>query len=219
MIIQKAMAKMPADRYQSMAELDEALAAYEPGDGDITLMNAVVGAGGLVRATSTGVRRSGAHDKQVRTVTMARPMILLLGALGLFWAAGSLVMAITAILRLIRGGGARANLEAGEAVLLVLGVVFTLLTPVILAARWLFKNVWSNSMKAVDLADRLRGPVLTGLSAYGFGSLLVRILESVLLRHAVGVAWPVWDLLMVVIGMIAAGGAFFVAQAEKPKAS
>jgi serine/threonine-protein kinase len=216
MIIQKAMAKRPQDRYESMLELDEALSAYEPGDGDTTLLN-LGSAQAIGRTTQTDVRRSGAIDKQIRTVAMARPMILLLGALGLFWAAGNLVMAITAVVRIVRGSGARANLETGEAIFLVLGVAFTLLTPAILAGRYLSKNIWGNSMKAVELADSIRRPVLVGLSAYGFTTLLVRVLESVFLRHAVGVAWPWWDVMLFVVSAIAAVGAILVTQAEKPK--
>ncbi len=73
-------------------------------------------------------------------------------------------------------------------------------------------------MKSVELAEKLRRPVLVGLSAYGFASLLVRLLEGVLLRHAVGVAWPWWDVLFLfVVGAVAAMGAFIVAEAEKPK--
>ncbi len=125
-------------------------------------------------------------NKQVRTVAMARPMIVVLGALGMFWAAGNLVMAITAVLRIIKGSGARDNLEPGEAILLVLGISFTLLTPLILVIRWLSKTVWANSVKSLELSDTLRRPVLVGLSAYGFASLLVRLIEAVLLRHAVG---------------------------------
>ena len=37
---------------------------------------------------------------------------------------------------------------------------------------------------------------------------VVRVLESVILRRAVGVAWPVWDLLLFAFGLVAAAGAF-----------
>ncbi|MFT3766006.1 MAG: serine/threonine-protein kinase [Minicystis sp.] len=218
LIIQKAMSKRPEDRHQSMAELDADLAAYEPGE-DATLMSLARGTNWARTTGQSELVRSANLDKQVRTVALARPMILLLGGLGLFWGAGSLVLAITGVIRLARGGGARANLEVVDAVLLSFGVLFTLLTPVILAGRHLAKNVWGNSMKAVDLADKLRRPVLVGLSAYGFATLLVRLLESVLLRHAVGVAWPWWDVLLFVIGGAAAGGAYALAVLEKPKTS
>lgn len=217
MIIQKAMAKHPEDRHASMAELDLELAAYEPaGDSPWSLGATEVG---WTRSSGAGVVRLSGIESRTRTVAMARPMIVLLGALGLFWVGGSLILAITGIVRLAKGGGARANLDIVDAVLLTLGVLFTLLTPVILAGRHVAKNVWDNSMKAVVLASRVRVPVLAGLSAYGFATLLVRLLESVLLRHAVGVAWPAWDLLLFAIGGVAAGGAYAVEAAHAGKRS
>jgi serine/threonine-protein kinase len=220
MIIQKAMAKRPQDRYASMAELDEALAAWDPG-GDTTRINNPAGAAVApsLRTTGTELRRVTLLNRQVRQVAMARPSIVILGTLGIFCAAGNLVAAITAILRIVKGAGARDNLEGGEAILIVMGVTFTLLTPVILMIRHLAKNVWSNSVKAVELADTLRGPVLVGVSAYGFASLLVRVIESVVLRHAVGVAWPWWELVLLLIGGVAATGAVFSGATEKRRAT
>jgi hypothetical protein len=146
-------------------------------------------------------------------------MVVILGLLGVLSIAGMLVMAITGILRAVKGVGPRDNLELGEAVLLVLGVTFTLLTPVILAVRWLVRTVWGNSVKAVELADQLKGSVLVGLSAYGFGALVVRLIESVVLRHAVGIAWPFWDLALFVIGAVGTGGAYLMGTTEKSKSS
>jgi serine/threonine-protein kinase len=134
-------------------------------------------------------------------------MVVLLGGVGIFWAMGSLMMAVTAAVRITRGSGAKANLTLAETVFLVVGFAFTLLTPVILAARHVRRSVWNNTVKAVDLADQLRGPVVVGLSAYGFASLLIRLIEAVVLRHAVGIAWPYWDLALLGIVTIAAVGA------------
>jgi serine/threonine-protein kinase len=217
MIIQRAMAKRPEDRYQSMAELDADLAPYEPGAIDAGLLSSLT-PDGLMRATDAAQKRTGSLHRQVRLVSMARPTILILGALGLFWSAGSLVLAITAIIRILKGGGAKDNLTGQEAVLLLLGVTFTLLTPIILLVRWLSRTVWVNSVKAVDLAEKIRGPVLGGLVAYGFATMLVRILDAVLLRRAAGVAWPWWDLVLLVIGGIAAAGALLVDELDRPKA-
>jgi serine/threonine-protein kinase len=216
MIIQRAMAKRPVDRYASMAELDAELAAYEPGESEPSQIS-LSPVSGWSRVTSNELSRSASMGRQVRTVAMARPMILLLAGLGLFWVAGSLILAITAVIRMLKGGGARANLETVDAALLILGVAFTMLTPLILAGRYLAREVWGNSVKAVDLAEKLRRPVMVGLAAYGFGMLLVRVLESVLLRHAVGVAWPWWDVMMFLAGGAAAGGAYAMAESEKPR--
>ena len=212
MIIQKAMAKRPDDRHQSMAELDADLAAYEPAEIESQASNP-----NWARSTSSELVRTATLEKQGRTVSLARPMILLLGALGLFWAAGSLILAITGVIRIAKGGGARANLEVVDAALLLSGVSFTLLTPVILVGRHLAKNIWANSVKAVDLSERIRRPVMTGLGAYGFATLLVRLLESVIFRHAVGVAWPWWDILLFLIGAAAVGGTYALGLLEKQK--
>ncbi len=216
MIIQRAMAKMPGDRYQSMAELDADLAPYDPGDVDLVVpMPAGLGARsgpGAATVTSRSARGT-SLDRQAREVAMARPMIVLLSILGSFWVLGSLITTIAAILRLSRG--VATNLATSESVLLVLGVVFASLTPAVWVARHVSKVVWGNSVKAVDLAERIRRPVLVGLGAYGFGSLLVRLIETVLLRRAVGIAWPVWDLLLFVIGVAAAATAVSLAKAER----
>lgn len=210
MIIQRAMAKQPADRHATMAELDTELAPYEATESDEAL--AVVPTSRM----TTADRHRDSIDRQVRIVAMARPMILLLGALGLFWAAGNLMLAITAIVRISRGGP-RGNLAGAEAVFLVVGFAFTLLTPLILAWRHLKRVVWVNTVKAVDLADHLRRPVLIGLSTYGFASLLVRVIETVFLRHAGSIAWPWWDLILLVVGAAAVGGAVALDHLESAK--
>jgi serine/threonine-protein kinase len=146
---------------------------------------------------------------------MARPLILLLSALGLLGAAGGLISLVTAVVRLSRGGRATDNLTDSEAVLLTLGIGFTLITPTVLAPRHVRRSIWDNSMKAVGLAEKLRVPVMVGLCGYGFASLLVRTIEAVLLRRAAGVAWPVWDVLMFLIAVTGAGGAYLVARGER----
>jgi serine/threonine-protein kinase len=46
-----------------------------------------------------------------------------------------------------------------------------------------------------------------GLAAYGYASLLVRLLETYVLLEAARAAWPFWDVLLFMIGASAAGGA------------
>jgi serine/threonine-protein kinase len=215
MVIQRAMAKSPADRYQSMAELDQALQPYD-GDAELVTTGGHEGAGqSPARVTITRVGTSTSLDKQAREVAMARPLILLLSAIGLFWVVGSLVTMIGAFLRIARGPG--QNLTGSESVLLTAGILFTLITPLILGARYVRRSVWNNSVKAVDLADRLKIPVTVGLIAYGLGSLLVRFIEVVVMRRAVGVAWPVWDILLLLIGAGAAGAALKMSQDERSR--
>jgi len=202
MVIQRAMTKDPNDRYQSMAELDADLAPWDPDDGHAS--TAMVPAGD--RTSSLSTTNAPRPSRQHLEATMARPLLVLLSALGIFFALASLITTVASIFRIARGGGSTANITVSEAVLLLLLIPFALAAPIGLFFRHVSKVVWSNTLKAMDLATKVRRPVVVALCAYGFGALLVRLIESVLLRRAVGVAWPVWDVILLVIAGIAAIG-------------
>jgi serine/threonine-protein kinase len=212
MVIQRAMAKRPQDRYASMAELEAELAPWDSGEGELAVAQQQHGQS---QVPSLVASRTSSADQRSRAVSMARPMVMILGGLGLFWAAGSLMTLIAAVVRLARGGGATANLTGSESAFLIVGFVFALLTPTILVVRYVRRKIWDNSAKAMELSERLYRPVVTGLCTYGFGTLLIRLLEGVILRRAVGVAWPVWDLLLFVFGLAAAGGAYALQEEER----
>jgi serine/threonine-protein kinase len=208
MIIQRAMSKMPEDRHDSMLELDADLAPY---DSESELVVAMRDDGGSSPAITQAARRTATSlDKQAREVSMARPSILLLSVLGLLWAMGVVLTTASAVFRMMN----KKDLANSESVLLILLVTLTMLTPVIMAARHVRKAVWNNTVKVVDLADKLRRPVVVGLGAYGFGSLLVRVIEAVILRKAVGVAWPQWDLVLFGIAFFCALIAFVLPALE-----
>jgi serine/threonine protein kinase len=216
MIIQRAMAKEPHLRYQTMDDLDADLAIYDTSEAENHELSTPAVSG--TRASLPSVTRGATPTMQLRQaqqVSMARPLILVLSFLGLFWLAGSLITLVTAIIRLGRGGAATDNLSSLEAVLLASGIGFALITPTLLAARHVRRTVWNNSMKAVDLAEKLQRPVVVGLCAYGFASLLVRTVEAVVLRRAAGVAWPVWDIVLFAIGSIGAAGAYLLLRYDR----
>jgi len=175
--------------------------AYDPDEATetaVSLGTRVASGPGTFSQSARG-RTPSSLGRQANEVAMARPLIVLLSGLGVFLGVGSAITAIAAVLRLSKGGDAAANLTGTEAFLLVLLALFAVATPLGLAVRHVLRTVWDNSVKALDLADRLRRPVVAGLCAYGFGSLLVRGVEDVLLRRAAGAAWPVWDLVLFVV--------------------
>jgi serine/threonine protein kinase len=196
-IIQRAMAKNPDERPQSMAELDAALSLYdiEP-----------PAAEGLARPRER--KPSMVEIREHQRVSNARPMFLVVGSAGAFWAVGSILTMVVALMRLARGGYSTFTVTGSEVVLIFLGTLLVLAAPAFLLVRHLQQKFWSNTAKTVDLVERVVPPILAGLGAYGFGSLLVRFLETVMIRRALSMAWPVWDVLLALVGIAAAVGVY-----------
>jgi serine/threonine-protein kinase len=196
-IIQRAMAKNPADRFPSLADLDRELAAYDDVAATAHGRTMLASAGSLSLPTSA----LGARDMEAQS---ARPLLTLLGALSVFVVVGGLLTFFSSVVRIARGSSMEANLTGTESVVLVLLLIVALAAPVVLATLHVKKTVWLNTARVLELVRRWRWPVIVTLAAYGTGSLLVRVIETVLLRRAAGASWPVWDLFMIVVAAVAA---------------
>jgi len=222
LVIHRAMSKSADDRYQTMQELDTDLVLFDvpesdSGPSDFSTPSPAAMSQYMPRAPDIEVRRDAAAnlDRQLLQASMARPLIVLLSILGTLGLIGSVVTMVAAGMRLARGGGPRANLTTVEAGLLLGLASFALVTPVLIGVRHVAKEVWHKQSKALSAADRLKRPVLAGLTAYGFAALVVRTVEAVVMRRAVGVAWPVWDLVLAGCGLFAALVAVFVIRARR----
>lgn len=189
-VIQRAMAKRPGERYPSMTALSAALANLELGP-------------------SAPVRRDRArtheNDDVVRGV---RLQFLVLGSFALFLFLAGGASAVSGVMAL---DGRGFQLTAVESVLLVL----TLATPLVLlliSLRRFERRAWKNTAKLAAWLPRLRTPVLAALAAYGFASFAVRLGDEVIARFAFGsvlgrasgVAWPGWSTLLVLLAVLAA---------------
>ena len=205
--IQRAMAKEPGQRHQSMADLEAELAPWDPDEGRTS---------GEARTTATPTRTmlSSTMEQKAQAVRMAWPLIVTLTSVGAAWVLGSMVTTIAAMIRVVRGG---TNLNGTEALLLLFGAFFVLLTPLVLLGRHIWTKVRHNRMREVELADRLRTPIVVALSGYGFATLLVRLLEVIVIRSAESWGWPMWDLLLFAIAGVGALGAYLLVEAEKKR--
>lgn len=197
-IIQRAMAKNPSDRFPTLADLDRELAAYD--ESAVHAMGHTM----LASSASLGLTANRGAGRDVEA-SSARPLFSLVGALSLFLVVGALLTLVSSIARIARGSTLEANLTGTEAVVVVILLVVALAAPVALAVSHVRKVIWGNTARVLELVRRWRWPVLVGLAAYGTGSLLVRVIETVLLRRAAGAAWPVWDLFLVVVAALATG--------------
>jgi len=200
MIIQRAMAREPEDRYQTMEELDSALAAYDPSEMGIDEPSRSLRLkplqGSLVDAT-----------QQAREATEARPQLAVFGSLALAGTLLGLVSAVAAIIRLSKDDAA-ATVTTAEALVIILVLVAALSTPVALLLRHVKKAIWPNTAKVLEVLRRLRPPVIVGLATYGLSAVVLRATETVLLHSPSGTAWAGWDLLLPVFSLACAAGVF-----------
>jgi len=217
MVIQHAMAKDPRERFQTMKDLEQALVPFDSGGGVLPVVHTesgpvdvsgrtVISQPGLVPAVGRSHERSG---EQAR---LARPALAFFSLLGLLWIAASLIVAIGASIRQVRG----ADLNASETALLPLGVVAGLVTPAILWVRFLIRDVWPRTPRAVELGLRLRRTVLYSAAAYGIGSLFVQLFEAVFNRNAAGLVRPSWSLLSFFTALTVAAASWFVTRPRRP---
>ncbi|TPV95336.1 MAG: serine/threonine protein kinase [Myxococcales bacterium FL481] len=162
-LIQRAMAKDPADRFPSIAALADALAPYDPDEG-VSIE--------LPGRAQTQIAQTGPADRET-TARTARLRLAALSVVGSLWVwlVGSTLAAAT--LRALWGTGTQPS--GREMALLMCVVLAALVTPTIIVGRRLRTEVWPNTARVLKLADRLRLPVLATLATYGGCALLIRV--------------------------------------------
>ncbi|MDX2052016.1 MAG: serine/threonine-protein kinase [Polyangiaceae bacterium] len=194
LVVQRAMAKKPDDRYQDCVSLGRALAALDTPPTPVS-------------PTRMPLESAISLDVQADQVRSARPRLV-----------GLLLMIVFALVSLFAVAVAGIELLAGlkfsatEFTLLMLVAFGTALTPGILVITNL-RRAWENSARVLDYIDRLYPPLVAGIAAYGSASLLVRLADVVLSRYGWSPLGPVaggsgflgWDLLFSVIALLAAG--------------
>ncbi len=226
LVIQRAMAKRLPDRYASMDELDQELAAFDtaalvsatsatdPAPADMNMPPAAVDRAAKTLFTRVSPRSLGeALEETTRNVQLARPGILFFTALGLFWLLVNVSVASGAAIRLARG--AASDLTGAEAVMAVFFVMGALATPIWLWVRHLKNEVWPSTPRAVQWMWRLRTAVLYSSAAYGLTALFVQLFEVIVAQHSEGVARPGWALLTFLVSMSVAGLTWFMTRPEQ----
>jgi serine/threonine-protein kinase len=168
-VIQRAMAKDPAQRYTSMRELHAALAALERNFAPSLLPPK--------QASEPANAEDEGRGARVRLAfwTLCGFALLVLSGIGAV--AGALSL-----------NGTTVDPTTTELILLgALGAMS--MFPAAMALRRVRHHVWVNSAKVVDWVHRLRGPVIAGLAAYGLAAFLTRFADELLTRWSVGRLW------------------------------
>ena len=249
LVVQRSMQKDPRERYQSMIDLDAALAPFDVGAFSSPEMQTI-----LRRGDSSVIGHGKPNDPSARTMRAAMGSLsgasagvsggvpaVSKDALDAMEATGTaakyarptiVTMSVTLVVWFIGGiSGALAgtiryfrpgDITGTEAVLLIVGTALLAITPTALFALHVRRSVWPNSVRAVELASDLRRTAAAALVFYGLGSLLVRVLYTVFLRSTSEMSNGIWDttfFLLSFLGALIAGGVGPVARFFRRKAN
>jgi serine/threonine protein kinase len=200
LVIQRAMAKDPKDRYSDMAALTRALERLieTEGTGGYELV-------GPVRAQLPTMSEPRPSLKvEAERIRAARPELVWFLLLAGFLFVGSAAIAVAGLEQ--TRGWTLTRLELGLALAVALvGAA----TPAILWLHRIRQKVWGNTSRVMALLGELRLGVITTLVAYGLAWLGFRVFDRIVVRlsasgRGVDVAWPGWDLLLPIVGLGAA---------------
>lgn len=200
LVIQRAMAKKPEDRYPSVRELKSALEAFV----------------GPVAPPASGPQRqvtrmtSALHlEGDAYELRTSRPRLVLFIAL-VFMVLLSMLTAAISGLELFVGP---ISFTKTELVLVLLGAVGTLAMPATLAVRHFRRTIWANSAKVLDLLRALREPFLAALLAYGASVVAIRFADDFLGRvwlpqtftRDPGIGWAGFTWILPLVAVMAGG--------------
>jgi serine/threonine-protein kinase len=202
LVIERAMAKNPDDRYPDMLAFEQALDAL-PAAKALTqsIQPAALAALAAPTPQLPAVRHTAASDADVHA---ARPRLLLALLSAVLLLIAGAIVAISGLELAIGYSFGKVELR-----LILLGIVGTSFTP---AALWFFhirRKIWDNSSRVLALLDQVRAAVVTGIISYGLLVLLAHVVDDFLLRFLgnarlkpVGVTWIGWNLLLPAVALV-----------------
>jgi serine/threonine-protein kinase len=200
-VIQKAMARDPQERYSSAEAFAQALAQFDRG-GDVPTPDALE----MLAGERSGPDLATAIPPARREVRMARPSIALFGALAMLFVLLGLCDLIVGVVRWASG----AEISPIESILIMAGVAAALFTPAFFLFHKVRRRLWGNSARAVDAASVVRGVTSSALAVYGFAALLTSFACGVVLHRASLALWPGFRVLFFAAAAAAAGIAVLV---------
>lgn len=209
LIVQRAMARSPDERYGSMRELDAALARFDDGLGRRTgpRLPSMPDKPASIPPRATSAVELASEIDEARGVRRRAVGWFVLAALLVFIGALSAAFGLIAMLAPSR------PLLPSELLLATLAVLGSVFTPAVLFLRWLRRSYWNSSARMVNLVGAVRGPVLAALAVYGIAALIGRALDATgphLMSSAPAPnasGWIGWAPFLFALGMLTAVGA------------
>ncbi|HEU5072766.1 MAG TPA: serine/threonine-protein kinase [Polyangiaceae bacterium] len=210
-VVQRAMAKEPGERYQTMLELDQDLAAFDDGslERNVTALGHGSASDGERVSWIAGVVRLAQSAGVAQGAKFSRPMVVVLSVTATLWVfAGLCDMAQATILLL----GSEPKLTTVETWAILIGVAGVLITPLVLWYRHIAFKVWASTPRSMDLAERLWGAVTLSAAVYGFGAIGVRLYHGVYLREPEGTAWAGYAIVLYLVAALVGLSTWFGAR-------
>lgn len=209
LVIERAMAKDPDQRYPDMAAFERALDALPSAH---AFSESIQPTPALPPAPSA--RRTELASASEGDVQSARPRLLLAMLAAALLAIAAASIAISGVELAI--GRKFGRLELG---LITLGIVGTSLTPALLGFVYVRRKIWQSSSRVLSLLGQVRAAALAGALSYGLLVLAFHAIDDFLVRllarselKPVGATWTGWNLLLPAIALVAA-----VAAAERQR--
>jgi serine/threonine-protein kinase len=201
LMIERAMAKNPDERFRDMADFEAAL------DGLPNLRLAPEsGAPTALAAPAPSLKRASHASDADADVQAARPRLLLALLAAVLLLIGAAATAISGV-ELASG----YTFGTVELRLILLCIIGSSLTPAVLWVLHIRKKIWTSSSRVLALLGQVRAAVLAGIISYGLLVLGFHVVDDFLWRflgkaqtEAVGAAWRGWNLLLPAVSLVTA---------------
>ena len=194
LVIERAMAKNPDDRYPDMAAFETALNALPSGRAN----NESLQPAAMVAPAPSGKRLAPPPSESDADIGAARPRLVLSLLAAVLLLVCAAVVAISGVELASGYSFGRVELR-----LLLLAIVGTSLTPTLLWFFYIRKRIWDSSSRVLSLLGQVRAAVVAGATSYGLLVLAMHVTDDFLVRflgrpdvRAVGATWTGWNLLV-----------------------
>ena len=202
LIIERAMAKNPEDRYPDMAAFERALDALP----SLRSSSAALAATAQAAPVEGGSKPSAQLSESDADVHAARPRLLLALLAAVWLLIGAATIAISGV-ELAAG----YTFGAVELRLILLCIVGSSLTPAVLWILHIRRKIWTSSSRVLSLLGQVRAAVLAGVISYGLFVLSFHVVDDFMLRFLgradtkpLGASWAGWNLLLPAVSLVTA---------------
>ena len=199
-VIQRAMAKDDTERHPDMRALSRDLEPFEHR---------------IEADTPASLQRvADANWRSSVELGSLRKELVGAGLLSVLLGAGALIVLLAGLFRVAHGGTVTASLSGVEAAALLLLVTVLAVAALVLGIAHVRGLRAEEEARSESLLRDLELPAFVGLSVFGFGSLVIRFVEVLAVRRAVGSAWPAWEVLLGASAIGAAALSFLIGRIE-----